>query len=193
MAIRKLSTATLTSGGKSSKFWDQSTVIPGSYYNIATSKVTTTGVSTITFSSIPSTYTHLQLRSFAATTTPGDPYVQFNGDTGSNYTSTLLYGSRGGSVGDYFLGSANTYMLWLIGNNPSVANAFGSAVLDIFDYKNTNKHKTSRAQFAYDNNGSGQFNIGNGMWMSTSAINSITINGGSNFTVGSHFALYGIK
>ena len=179
MAFSRLSTSRIGNGlPKYPNAWDQTTVWrpapTGAYESIATTTVGAGGVSSITFSGIPSGYTHLQLRTFSATSNPGDPVVQFNGDTGTNYSSHLMYGP-GGGVGAYSPGGSATSMLWLIGNNPSVANAYGVAILDIFDYTNSNKYKTSRALFAYDNNGTGQVNFASGLWMSTSPITSITI------------------
>jgi hypothetical protein len=75
------------------------------------------------------------------------------------------------------------------GSNPAVA------VIDILDYANTSKYKTTRTLAGNDQNGAGLVGIYSGLYMSTSAISSIefTINGSGNFATGSSFALYGIK
>ena len=165
----------------------------GSYDSLASVTVGSTAQSSITFSGIPPTYTHLQLRSFAGTNPASDPYVRFNGDGGTNYSSHLLYGT-GSAASSYFNGASATSMPWLTGNSYGTANAFGASIVDIFDYANTNKYKTARALYAYDTNGAGQMNLSSGLWMSTSAINSIafTANAG-NFITNSSFALYGVK
>lgn len=66
--------------------------------------------------------------------------------------------------------------------------------MDVLDYKNTNKYKTSRFLSGYDANGSGVIMLNSELWMSTAAITSITIdNTGSNFAQYSSFALYGVR
>jgi hypothetical protein len=67
--------------------------------------------------------------------------------------------------------------------------------MDIVDYTNTNKYKTSRAFAGFDANGSGMLAVTSGLWMSTTAINSITFtsDASGNFAQYSSFALYGVK
>jgi hypothetical protein len=175
-----------------------------SYESIST---TTLGsaTSTITFSSIPSTYKHLQLRHIARNTnssTNGNMFIQLNGDTGSNYAWHRFEGyGTGISAGG--TGSATAFAVGgLMTGGNSIASSFGVGVLDIIDYSNTNKNKTMRTLTGYDNNGNGSpgndqgyINFNSSVWMSTSAVNTITItiNGGGNFAQYSQFALYGIK
>lgn len=167
-----------------------------SYESIATYSITT-NTSSITFSSIPSTYAHLQLRLIARTdraSTVDGVLLQFNSDTdNANYKGHFLYGD--GST----VGSAAEDEAGLAVYRPSSANAassiFGAAVTDILDYKSTNKYKTLRYLGGVDFNGSGEVYFGSGLWLSTSAITSITVKPrtGTNFVQYSHFALYGIK
>jgi len=76
----------------------------GAYDSIATTTVGAGGTSSITFNSIPSTYTHLQIRAFTGTSTiyvSNAGYVSFNGDTTtSNYNDHAIYGS-GASAASY--------------------------------------------------------------------------------------------
>ena len=72
-----------------------------SYTSIATATVDSGGASSITFSSIPSTYTHLQIREIsrgAAVQTSTNIQMQFNSDTGTNYSDTWLYGNGTSAV-----------------------------------------------------------------------------------------------
>jgi len=158
-----------------------------SYESIAT---TTLGSaqSTITFSSIPSTYKHLQIRYSANCTATGNPIVRFNGDTGSNYAYHILYGT--GTSAAAVAGSAQTFMY--LGTTYSNANVFNGGVIDILDYANTNKTKTMRVLCGAENNSAGEVALFSGLWNSTSAISSLTITL-ANFTQYSSFALYGIK
>jgi hypothetical protein len=66
--------------------------------------------------------------------------------------------------------------------------------MDILDYANTNKFKTTRTLTGSDLNGSGVVSLDSGSWRSTSAITSITFTARANLiNTYSSFALYGIK
>lgn len=163
---------------------------PTNFYSIATATVTSGGQATITFSSIPQTYTHLQLRGMnLSNTTTNGILTQFNGDTGTNYTEHDLRGS-GAAVNAYAYTAQTGSGSGLTGSTtyPAVS------VLDIFDYTSTNKYKTIRALYGFDsNNTAGGFVfLSSGLWLNTSAINSITLSG-ATFQQYSSFALYGIK
>jgi hypothetical protein len=75
------------------------------------------------------------------------------------------------------------------------SNTYYTSVVDILDYKNTNKFKTMRSLDGYDNNGDGYVFLQSFLWRSTSAITDIQISlgGGANITTASQFALYGIR
>jgi hypothetical protein len=75
-----------------------------------------------------------------------------------------------------------------------VANTFGTFILDILDYKDTNKYKTARSLDGSDANGSGEISLRSGSWRNTAAITSITLTPtGTGIAQYSSFALYGIK
>ena len=153
--------------------------------------------SAITFSSIPQTYMHLQFRVFARDNrgaTANNVRWQFNGDTGNNYTSHAIYGD-GSSAAAYKDGPTYGVITSIVSNNTD-ANMFGAFIMDIFDYTNTNKYKTTRTLSGYDINGAGGgLEFDSGLWYSTSAINQISIrlNAASALKAYSHIALYGIK
>lgn len=169
-----------------------------SYESIATATVGSGGTTTVTFSSIPSTYTHLQLRFIARANYAGNVFsaaMRYNSDSGSNYTYHLMYGS-GGTTVSAFSGANQTvdYSANIMGTNTS--NTFVGNIVDILDYKDTNKFKTIRTFGGGDINGAGgAVSFGSALWRSTSAINSIAIstNGYGDLLQYSHFALYGIK
>ena len=167
----------------------------GAYDSIAT---TTLGSSqtTVTFSSIPSTYTHLQIRMLTKSGHAGieDGYVRLNSDTGSNYSWHITTGN-GSSTAAYSGTSAGFMRGFRQVGNSSSANVFSGSVIDILDYANTSKNKTIRSLSGYDNNGSGDMALYSGSWMSTTAVSTITLTTetGSNFLQYSQFALYGIK
>ena len=168
------------------------------YESIATVTVGSGGASSVEFTSIPSGFTHLQVRAIARTARTGQVgdffKTTFNSDTGNNYSWHLISG-RATAV-DVASGSSVAYAeLNRFASADASANVFGATVLDILDYKNTNKYKTMRYLGGIDNNGSGEVQFGSGLWQSTAAITSITFtqSGAYNISQYSHFALYGCK
>ena len=169
-----------------------------SYESIATVTVGSGGSSSISFSSIPSTYKHLQLRGI---TRDGSAYnditslkLTFNSDTSSTYIRHYLLGDGNSAAAGSDQTTGFMYLGALVQNN-TTANVFGGAVVDILDYQNANKYKTVRNLSGADLNGSGKVMFTSGLWQSTSAITSISLS--SPFPVNlnqySQFALYGIK
>jgi hypothetical protein len=160
----------------------------GDYESIQTYTLSTSQAS-ITFSGIPSTYKHLQIRLSAINTTAfGDIYMQFNSDTGSNYKAHYLYGN-GASALAGVLTQTSVYAGFI-----STGSNTGVGITDILDYGNTNKNKTSRTLMGADRNGSGDLALTSGLWLNTAAITSITLIPGTNlFAQYSSFALYGVK
>jgi len=163
-----------------------------SYESIQTVLVGSGGTSSVDFTSIPSTYKHLQIRFITNHASNQDLYMRFNGDTtGANYTRHYLYGTgsaaaAGANVSDGRLS---------IGYTSTSANIFGGGVTDVLDYTSTNKNKTIRSLAGFDGNGSGLIVLYSGLWSKTpEAITSISIfpNSG-NINQYSSFALYGIK
>lgn len=170
--------------------------IPPAFESIATITVPSGGQTTIDFTSIPSTYQHLQVRAIAKTASTGDGIrLRFNNDSGSNYAAHITYGT-GAAVGS--AATSATTIAWAgdATYSGTQANTFSINVIDILDYANTNKYKTIRSLAGYDLNGSGEVRISSGLWMSTNAVNQVTFYNGSgtgDYQQYSHFALYGIK
>jgi hypothetical protein len=172
----------------------------GAYDSIATTTVGAGGSSTITFSSIPSTYQHLQLRYIARDTLGAADVtgllLRFNSDSGTNYTRHYLLAD--GSAVYAGAGTSRTSInggLVLSGGGP--ASVFAAGVIDVLDYANTNKYKTYRVLDGVDTNGTsppGYVDFESALWLSTSAVTSITITLPSgNYAQYSQFALYGIR
>lgn len=164
----------------------------GAFESIA-SATGTGSSSTITFSSIPSTYQHLQIRAFVGNSTgAGALYIRFNGDTTTaNYNHHRLAGN-GASVfassGSPDTGVAGFYII------QPTSTYFGGCIVDIHDYKSTSKYKTIRSFEGVDKNGSGEVGLYSNLWMDTTAISSITLYMSTgNYSSGSVVSLYGIK
>ena len=169
------------------------------YESIQTITVGSGGAADVTFSSIPSTYTHLQIRILAKTAFTSSNQdglkVQYNGATGSSYNYHYL-GGNGSTTYAGGNASAQTFMQSIsIAGTLSNANMFGAGVIDILDYANTNKNKVQRALGGTDQNGSGVIEMWSGLFLDTTPISSIKLFSfnGSNISQYSSFALYGIK
>ena len=169
----------------------------GDYESIATVLVGSGGASSISFTSIPSTYQHLQIRWIARASSNGFNdsalRLRMNTDTSSTYWNHFLSGngasaSAGNQSNTGYINAGATSTV------NALSNTFAAGVLDIFDYANTNKNKTIRHLDGFDFNGSGQLQFFSGSWSSTTAINALTLTSASSqFEQHSSFALYGIK
>jgi hypothetical protein len=154
---------------------------------LATVAVGSGGSSTVTFSSIPSGYSHLQIRGISNATLSGG-YLRFNGDSGTNYATHYLNGN--GSTASAGAVTSSTYIYGILNGSATYA----ASIVDILDYTNTNKYKTTRTLSGADENGSGYVNFTSGVWMNTAAVTSITLSPQSgNFAQYSTFVLYGVK
>ena len=199
MAITRARTSSVAQGPSTKKtlLGGNDVILGGSYDYIDKVDVGAGGVSSITFSSIPSTYKHLQIRGILRTNDTGswnNQQMRFNSDTGSNYAFHTLScdGSAASATAATTQTSFNDFMR--AASNSLTAGIFGVAIVDVLDYANTNKYKTLRALQGGDSNGAGMVGITSGVWMSTAAISTITINpSGGTAIQYSSFALYGIK
>jgi hypothetical protein len=166
-----------------------------SYESIATTTVGAGGASSITFSSIPAGYQHLQIRYIGRTASSGNANINLNinGDTTTSSVWHVLYGVGGGAA-VYAFDSA-----YIIAGQTATsavdANVFGAGVIDILDYKNTSKNKTVRSLTGSSNKSTGITYFSSGQWRNTNAITSLAFTTGdaTNFAQYTQFALYGIK
>lgn len=168
---------------------------PTAYESIATVTVGSGNASNITFSSIPSTYTHLQLRGILRNiggATGDNLYMRFNSDTASNYTAHWVEGD-GSSVSAAAVAPWNVMLPAFIPTPDYTASVFNTLVIDILDYANTNKFKTIRSLSGFDRNGAGRNGLFSGLWRNTNAVSTITFTCSNNFVQYSQLALYGIK
>lgn len=173
-----------------------------SYESIATVTLSS-AQSSISFTSIPQTYTHLQIRGIGRTSRTNYSVDQFfmrlNGSTSNDYASHVL-GCDGNSVFAY-TGSFpdNKIHTGQIATNRASSGIFGTVIIDILDYTNTNKNTTTRALAGVEPNANdgltyGAVNFASGLYNLTTAISSITLFGEiGTLQTYSSFALYGIK
>jgi hypothetical protein len=169
----------------------------GAYDALSTITVGASAVSSITFAGIPNTYKHLQIRALVRTNradTVDYLLMQYNSDTSANYAWHNLYGT--GSVAGASAGSSDTSIRNIYPTAANTAsNIFGTFVIDVLDYANTSKNKTSRTLGGYDANGAGLVSLSSGLWNNTSAVNSVTFIpiSGNSFVQYSQFTLYGVR
>jgi len=154
------------------------------YEKIASTTLSSTATS-ITLGSIPATFTDLRLV-IVASAASGDVQLQLNGDTGTNYARTYLYGT--GSAAGNFAGFSTSF-IYLDGAGLSSTPKLYT--VDLFSYAGSTR-KTLLYEGNEDNNGSGQVLRGVALWGSTSAITSIYLYG-ATFAIGTTATLYGIK
>ena len=161
-----------------------------SYESIATTTVGAGGSATVTFSAIPSTFKHLQVRAISknSSSTTTNAVLSLNGNA-IGYRH-YIYGD-GSSTG----AGAAADGEGVISATSSASNVFGAFVMDILDYTNTNKNKTVRVLQGVDANGSGVVSFNSFLYLTnTNAITSLTLtSSGTSFVQYSSFALYGIK
>jgi hypothetical protein len=156
---------------------------------IATTTLGSTG--TITFSSIPATYTDLRVVMTCKGASGGEYVsVRLNSDTASNYSSTMLIGY--GSAGS-FRETSGTRGFWgnyLVGADTTNPLLF---TMNLFSYASST-FKTALCQTSNDLNGSGETVQTVGLYRSTSAITTILLlnNAGTGFAAGTTATLYGI-
>lgn len=163
------------------------------FSSISTVTVGSGGSSSITFSAIPASWKHLQIRMYANFSgSVGAGYFAFNGDNASTNYSFHFLGSDystnpGGSI------STNQSKGMFTGNSGTSPQAPNMMIMDILDYANTNKHKTVRTAYAWNNNVDGYNELNANTWRNTAAIDSIVLTAANTFANNTHVALYGIE
>jgi hypothetical protein len=164
-----------------------------SYESIATVTVGSGGSSSVAFTSIPSTYKHLQIRATYQTASNNWVSVRCNSDsTYTNYRTHYLEGSgAAASAGTQQITSITG--LGLNYTQSTGGSIFDVSVMDILDYADSNKYKVSRTFRGCDNNGSGYIGLQSALWINTAAVTRLDLISASIFSEYSSFALYGIK
>lgn len=173
----------------------------GAYDALSTVTVPAGGVASVTFTGIPNTYKHLQIRIMSRNDdgTGGLNFMRakLNSDaTSGNYRGHYLYGSGSSVAAGDVAGAATGLPIGEVAGNTNTASCFAVSVLDILDYANTNKYKTTRSLTGADfNTTAGGVLLVSGLYMSTSAVTSIDIVSvvGTGFIQYSQFTLFGVK
>ncbi len=166
----------------------------GTDFQLISTQVLASSASSVTFSSIPGTFRHLQLRAtmrdaFGSGTY--DALFRLNGVSSASYSFHQLQGS-GTAVSS--AGSGSTTEMYPVGYpaNAITSGVFGAMILDVLDYSQTTKNKTVRALGGVTATSAQLIGLRSGFYNSTSAVTSLTLlAGGTGFQIGSRFSLYG--
>lgn len=162
--------------------------MPTSTYEPIEAKTLGSATSSVTFSTIPNTYTDLVLvANYTTTSANVDVRFQVNGDTGANYSYTYVLGNGSAAGSGRLANSA------YIGGYFSVGTSTNGniSIYNLMNYANTTTFKTVLQRMS---SAEKELTANVGLWRSTSAISSATIyTSSSTFTAGSTFTLYGIK
>jgi hypothetical protein len=163
--------------------------MPSTYTPIATTTLGSAAAS-YTFSSIPSTYTDLVVVIWSSTgSSDNEDAFRFNSDSGTNYSSTYLFGNgTTASSGRFTTSNA----MRLLGGG--LTNGM-MAIAHIMNYSNSTTYKTAISRYEVSAGGQRTVAASVGLWRNTAAITSVTITTttANTYPVGSTFTLYGIK
>lgn len=169
-------------------------------YKLIASNTLSSSAASVTFSSIPNTYTDLVLKGSVRSDESGSLesliYFEFNSNTATNYSVTVLRGSGFGA--DSFRFTNQNYIRSTSGANAttSTANTFTNFELYVPSYT-VSQNKPVFNFSAMETNATEAYIVATaGLWRNTAAVSSVKIgfgNAGVNFVSGSSFFLYGIK
>ena len=163
-------------------------------YTLISSNVLTSSAASVTFSSIPSTYTDLVLRVSARDTTASSfqpIYVEMNSTNGI-YSRTRIFGN-GSTVSSNNATAETKSYLGSIDAANNTSNTFASVELYIPNYAGTAKKPYSSFAATEDNATASNINVIALLADLTSAINQLVLTTNTSFASGSSFYLYGIK
>jgi len=166
--------------------------VPSTYEPIATTTLAT-ATSTVTFSSIPSTYTDLiMVVSPIGTAGNYDLGIRYNSDSGSNYSFTSISFNADNNNSPYSERASNATSITARTNIATVVPY--PIIFEVLNYSNSTAYKTSLSKIAR-----GDYAVARtvGMWRNTNAVNEVSfilVGGGSTtFKAGSAFTIYGVK
>jgi hypothetical protein len=161
--------------------------MPTATYDLISTTTLAASASEVVFSSLPQTFRDLVLVVNVVGSTGSGFYIQFNGDTGNNYSYTYAFGSGSSVVADIQSNIDSVRM----GN---LTTGVGTHLVNIMDYSATDKHKLA---FVRSGSPSGSGSVGTWIylnrWASTSAMTSIRVFPvGATMNSGATLSIYGI-
>lgn len=170
----------------------------GTDFQLISTTILGSSTDNITFSSIPQTFKHLQIRmtarmDIASGAGARNLGIRINGNTGNVYSWHFLNGDGGSVTSGGFASFNHIRFDQCLPSDSQAAGIYGPGVIDIADYASTSKNKTLRGLIGQPVSG---FKIGlkSGLYQSTSAVSSIVLYDqeyATGFKAGSRFSLYG--
>lgn len=163
---------------------------------LITSTTLGSSAASVTFSSIPATYTDLVLRISARNDTDAGIRLRFNGTSAAVNSRTYIMSDTTAPFSSQ--NTSETYAIFPQGSNVTsdTANTFSNTEIYIPSYTASQNKPMSGFQVKEYNsatNGTAQITANANLWRDTTAISSIVIGGVGNFVSGSTFTLYGLK
>jgi hypothetical protein len=165
----------------------------GAYDSLATVLVPSGGLSSVTFSGIPTGYKHLEIRMYAKFTALAAGRIRFNNDSSAIYSGHSWHGAGSNPVGSTNSSSQTSGIFTNAAGTKDTAWNIG--VFTILDYASTTKNKVSRGSYGWKRtDGTGYIEVNSSGYHSLDPITSILIYPASgSFVENSHLALYGVK
>lgn len=169
-------------------------------YTLINSNVLSSSAASVTFSSIPATYTDLVVK-MSVRCTGGAGQVQlgfrFNSNSSAIYSDTSLRGYGVGSGSGRVSGSTEIFQYIYVPAGGAVANTFGNTEMYIPSYLVSQSKPVSTYSVAEDNSSVAYMGIAASLFGSNTAISSLEISAqwtsGVDIAAGSSFYLYGIS
>lgn len=173
---------------------------PAGAYELISTTILASSASSVTFSSIPQDFKHLQIRAVTKSNSSdlARIYGQLNGVTSGVYTAHNLRGN-GSTVTSNSTTTSATQMIDVGGFTAQTffegENEFGALVMDILDYSNTSKNTTLRCLSGFRTSSFTPYIfLSSGLYMQTTAVSSVNLFLNANsFVAGSRFSIYGLR
>jgi hypothetical protein len=168
----------------------------GAVVPIGYQKVTDTSTTSIAFTNIPQTYQDLMLVATCGTISGvGSVNIQLNGNTGASWSVTAFWGNTSGLLS----GRATSRTVATTGGHQAgilpLTNSMSTTINHILNYRSTDMFKTILSRFSHDLGVStgGETSISANLWPFTPAVTQLNVSTGAAWSVGSTFALYGVR
>lgn len=190
--VSALTTGSITLPSARGAYSDVSEIV-----SLATATITSAGAN-ITFSGIPQTYKHLELRVLGRSTNSGTACDEIrmrlgNGsiDSGSNYSWQHLYGSGTSASATYDI-NTSFMRIGFVSRDGNNSNLFQTTIIRIADYTSTKRKVVTGISGGANSGSQAIAAICDGLWNNTSAITDIGLYTELNWQVGSYVTLYGV-
>ncbi len=175
--------------------------MPSPTYTLIASNTLSTTATTVTFSSIPTTYTDLVLRVSGRSDLAGNTtsryrlYINTINNSLTTYSLTELQGSGSGGASSQRDSSIPFFYSQNAPAATATSNTFDSNEFYIPNYAGSANKVVSNFNVAENNNSVATMFVGAGLLQNTAAITalSVVMGNSANFVSGSSFWLYGIK